>query len=217
MDRREALEELRRRITSGRLAPGSHLVETLLTAEFGLGRTPVRSILRSLADEGLVVTEPHRGAFVAEWTNRDVADVMSIRVMLEGQAAHLAAERRTEEQLTRMRHLCDVMDGVFKDRPEGFRSTISRHNHDFHLAVFEAASSPKLYSIGTELRRGPVMSGTFQYYSLDELGRSLQDHRFLTSAIERQDGPLARSLMETHLRTAYAVLTKGPASGPAAP
>ncbi|MDP9693867.1 UNVERIFIED_ORG: DNA-binding GntR family transcriptional regulator [Arthrobacter globiformis] len=208
MDRRGALEELRRRITSGRLAPGSHLVETTLTAEFGLSRTPIRAVLRTLADEGLVVAEPHRGAFVAEWTSRDVADMMSIRAMLEGHAASLAAERRTAEQLADMRRLCELMDEIYQNPSEGFRAKISRHNHEFHLAIFEAAASPKLYSIGTDLRRGPVMSGTFQYYSHDELGRSLQDHWLMISAIERQDGPLARSLMETHLRTAYAALTK---------
>lgn len=208
MHRQEALQELRHRITTGRIPAGGHLVEGDLTAEFGLSRTPIRSILRTLADEGLVVIEPHRGAFVAEWTTTDAAEVMSIRAMLEAHAAALAAERRTEDQLATMNHLCDTMDELNHDQPAGYRTKIAQLNHDFHLAILEAAASPRLFNIGKDLAMAPLMSGSFQYYSPEELTRSLQDHRMMVHAITRHDTPGARALMEAHLRAAYAALTR---------
>jgi DNA-binding GntR family transcriptional regulator len=52
------------------------------------------------------------------------------------------------------------------------------------------------------------MSGSFQYYSPDELHRSLQDHRLIVDAITQRDEHRARALMEGHLRTSYAALTR---------
>lgn len=62
----DVLEDLRGEITTGRLPPGSHLTERALSEEYAISRTPIRTVLRELADEGLVVVAPHRGVFVAE-------------------------------------------------------------------------------------------------------------------------------------------------------
>src|SRR4051794_9843844 len=112
--RRSVLEELRTRITTGRIPPGSHLTERSLAEEYDISRTPVRSILRELADEGLVTITPNRGVFVAEWTTEDAAEVMSIRALLESHAAKLAAQNRTTEQLQDLSGLCDRMDALEK-------------------------------------------------------------------------------------------------------
>jgi DNA-binding GntR family transcriptional regulator len=208
MHRLEVLEELRNRITSGHLPPGGHIVETDLTTEFGLSRTPIRSVLRTLADEGLVVIEPNRGAFVAEWTSSDAAEVMSIRSVLEALGAELAAQRRTEAQLAAMTTLCRQMDNLNEHQPKGFRGKIAELNHEFHLAILAASASPRLYNIAKDLALAPLMSGSFQYYDPDELNRSLQDHNLLVDAIRRRDSPAAKALMESHLRTAYAALSR---------
>src|SRR5215212_4157113 len=65
---------LKSQIQTGQLAPGEHLVEDTLSAQYGVSRTPVRNALRRLGDEGLVTVEPNRGAFVASWTSNDTAD-----------------------------------------------------------------------------------------------------------------------------------------------
>jgi DNA-binding GntR family transcriptional regulator len=207
MHRLELLEELRSRITSGHIPPGGHLVESELTTEFGVSRTPIRSALRTLADEGLVVLEPNRGAFVAEWTSAYAAEVMTIRALLEALGAELAAQHRTQAQLAAMTSLCSEMDELNAHQPKGYRGEIAQLNHEFHLAILAAAASPRLYNIAKDLALAPLMSGSFQYYSPEELARSLQDHRLLLDAIERQDSPAAKSLMESHLRVAYTALS----------
>ena len=206
--RQDVLEDLRAKITTGRLPPGSHLTERGLCAEYAISRTPIRAVLRELADEGLVVVSPNRGVFVAEWTNTDAAEVMSIRALLESHAAGLAAHSRSDSQLEELNRLCDRMDSIAANQADGYRAEIAELNHELHLLILESAASPRLFNIAKDLALAPLMSGSFQYYAPDELQRSLQDHRMIVDAITQRDEHRARALMEGHLRTAYAALTR---------
>ena len=71
----EVYFELRRRIMSGELVPGTQLSPPDLAERYGVSRTPVRDALHALAQEGLVVVEPRRGYFVSRITVRDVEDI----------------------------------------------------------------------------------------------------------------------------------------------
>ncbi len=206
--RQDVLEDLRAKITTGRLPPGSHLTERALSEEYALSRTPIRTVLRELADEGLVVVSPNRGVFVAEWTNADAAEVMSIRALLESHAAGLAAHSRSVSQLEELNRLCDRMDELAQQQADGYRAEIAELNHELHLLILASAASPRLFNIAKDLALAPLMSGSFQYYAPDELRRSLQDHRLIVDAITQRDDSRARALMEGHLRTSYAALTR---------
>lgn len=189
--RDDLIRSLRERITTGRIAPGAHLTEVELAQEYAVSRTPVRAALRELASEGLVAIEQNRGAFVTEWTTADAAEVMEIRAMLESHGAALAASRRSEQQLTVLTELCDQMDSINHERPGEYRTRIAELNHDFHLAFLEAASSPRLFNIAKDLALAPIMSGSFHYYSDDELARSLSEHRMIVEAISDRDAARA--------------------------
>src|SRR5690606_12292208 len=92
-------EVLREAIITGKLRPGERLMEVQLAEELGVSRTPVREAIRKLELEGLVLMIPRRGAYVAEISMKDIADVFEIRAALEGLAAQLAAERCTPEEI----------------------------------------------------------------------------------------------------------------------
>lgn len=84
-------ELVRSRIMAGHYGPGTHLTEGQLCEELDVSRTPVRSALRRLSEEGLIQTEPNRGAFVAQWTQSDIDEVFDLRCVLEARGASLAA------------------------------------------------------------------------------------------------------------------------------
>ncbi|MDA3626095.1 GntR family transcriptional regulator [Saccharopolyspora oryzae] len=203
----EVYNALKKAIQTGRLAPGEHLVEDNLRTEYGVSRTPVRNALRRLAENGLVTIEANRGAFVASWTSDDAAEVMSIRALLEPHAAALAAERRSDEQLNRLLEICATMEECERRRASDFRDELARQNHELHTTVLESAASPRLYSIAANLTRAPLMVGSFQFYSDEQLFRSLREHRDLVAAIEARDAASARAVMEAHLRQAYRTMT----------
>ena len=75
--RDRAYHDLRYRILTGRLAPGTTLLETELAALLSLSRTPVREAAIKLADEGLVSIRARHGITVRDLSLRDVADILT--------------------------------------------------------------------------------------------------------------------------------------------
>jgi DNA-binding transcriptional regulator YhcF (GntR family) len=80
---RRVAETLRDHILSGRLAPGTPLRETQLSASLGVSRNTLREALRGLAEQGLVTHRPHHGVVVTDLTEDDVADLYRLRSVVE--------------------------------------------------------------------------------------------------------------------------------------
>ncbi len=83
---------LRAAILDGTVRPGGQLREAHIAADLGISRSPLREALGKLEEEGLVVRVPFRGAFVAEVSAQDVAEITSIRLLVEPYAAELSLE-----------------------------------------------------------------------------------------------------------------------------
>src|SRR6476469_9089918 len=110
--RARAAAELRDRILTGRLAPGTRLDLDQITAEFGTSRTPVREALLELSYEGLVAVTPRSGITVLGITPEDAVDNFAVLAALSGKAAEWAAVRITEERLVELRALADAIVGA---------------------------------------------------------------------------------------------------------
>ena len=83
---------LRAAILDGRVPPGGQLREAHIAADLGISRSPLREALTRLEEEGLVVKIPFRGAFVAQVSAADVAEIASIRLLVEPYAGELSME-----------------------------------------------------------------------------------------------------------------------------
>ncbi|HEY5096417.1 MAG TPA: GntR family transcriptional regulator, partial [Acidimicrobiales bacterium] len=93
--RSRAAGELRDRILTGRLGPGTRIDLDAITREFGISRTPVREALLELSYEGLVSVTPRSGITVLGITPGDAVDNFAILATLAGKAAEWATERMT--------------------------------------------------------------------------------------------------------------------------
>ena len=87
---------LRQAILKGELKPGERLLEIALAERLGVSRTPVREAMRKLEQEGLVVMIPRRGAQVASITEKDLNDVLEVRITLENMAIEKACANMTD-------------------------------------------------------------------------------------------------------------------------
>src|ERR671938_519776 len=81
--------------------------EVELAARLGVSRGTLREALRHLEQEGLIVTNPHRGTFVVNPTPEEVADIFGLRIALEAYAAETAAEIITPEELAALQSVVD--------------------------------------------------------------------------------------------------------------
>src|SRR4030088_3327024 len=106
----EAYLQIRERIVSLDMPPGSVVNESRLRAELNIGRTPIREALQRLARENLVRSIPHRGTFVTDINITDLARITEVRVVLESHAARLAAARISAAERTAFGELLQILE-----------------------------------------------------------------------------------------------------------
>src|SRR6516162_337333 len=81
--RAQVAETLRNSILSGRIEPGTQLVESKLASRFGVSRGSIREARWELIDQGLLVNRPYAGTFVVSLDEKTMTEVYSLRGALE--------------------------------------------------------------------------------------------------------------------------------------
>jgi len=97
-----AYAELRRRILSGDLAPGSRLAQYELATSLNMSITPLREAIRKLSSENLVDLDTHRNVYVARIGATEARKLFEVRLLLDPPAVELAAARRTADDIAAM-------------------------------------------------------------------------------------------------------------------
>jgi DNA-binding FadR family transcriptional regulator len=166
----EVMGDLMGRIRSGQYKPGEKLpTEPEVMAEQGVSRTVVREAISRLQAAGLVETRHGVGTFVLPATSqpphpldfstvvtiRDVLAMLELRISLETEAAGLAAVRRTDEQLQRMRDAVQAFEeGV------GRGETSVEADYQFHLQIALATHNKYFDDSAHPARHLAVLGGT---------------------------------------------------------
>src|SRR5258708_6915920 len=122
-------ERIREAILSGELAAGSRLDQVQLASDLEVSIIPIREALKALDAEGFVKIIPRRGAFVAHTSTKDMDDLYFTRQILEGQAAHHAAARLTDQHNKTLEGLLKDMDNEFADHNYNL---FMQSNREFH-------------------------------------------------------------------------------------
>lgn len=200
--RARAAEELRNRILTGALAPGSRLDLDALTTEFGASRTPLREALLELSYEGLVEVAPRSGITVIGLTPQDVLDNFALLGTLAGKAAEWAAERMTDERLAAIRELSDAVHAAADSAPP----ELVVANWRFHAAVHRASESRRIVTLIRQTV-GVVPTNFFDVFP-DRGQHSAADHDELVDALARRAGPSARVVAERHVSEAGIALSR---------
>jgi DNA-binding GntR family transcriptional regulator len=191
----KAYHAIRDLIVSLELAPGAVIEEPELMERLGIGRTPVREALRRLAHEGLVEVYPRRGMFVTGVDVRELARLSEVRVVLEPEAARIAAERATDVDRTTIGELLDELAAAGRDDRE-----LMALDERIHGAVYRAAHNDLLE---VTLAQYYVLALRIWSMALDrqqELEEAVDAHRVLLEAIRDGDGVRAADTMRAHVQ-----------------
>ncbi|MFE2101047.1 GntR family transcriptional regulator [Streptomyces sp. PTD9-10] len=186
----EALLEL---ITTRALRPGQHLVESELAGHLGVSRQPVREALQRLNTEGWVDLRPAQGAFVHEPTQDEADQLLTVRTLLEAEAARLAARNADKAGIQALQELC--AEGEKAVAAEDVDRSVAL-NAAFHTKVMELAGNTVLAGLA-----GQVDRRVRWYYTPVARQRGKQswiEHRELTTAITARDEQRATHLMREH-------------------
>lgn len=201
-----AYSAIREMVVSGRVGSNGRLLESRISSELGVSRTPVREAIRRLAAEGFVNFVPNKGAVVASWDDEELLDILELRALLESHAARRAATRIREEQIERLEELAAAMESHLGRPIEVTDFSIAQLNNEFHGIIIEASGSRVLSATVQGALHMALVQRTFRRYSPRELERSFAHHRELIEAMRARDGEWAGSVMQSHLRSARNIL-----------
>ncbi|WP_280460036.1 GntR family transcriptional regulator [Nocardia carnea] len=203
----DVLAVLRAAILEGSFAPGEHLNEASLADQLEVSRGPIRDALSSLAHEGLVVIEPHKGATVPLMSKNDVDEIYTLRLALEMLAAKSAVVHATPEDLSALgaatADLAAVVDagGSIRD--------ITDADLRFHDAFYRAAHHQRLYASWRSVR-SQVALCLFSRNTVSATSREIvvgEHVQILQLLMDRDQESLVKAVDE-HLRGAYERLVR---------
>lgn len=213
----QATEHLREQITGGHWPIGTRLPgENALAKTLGVGRSTVREALRALAGAGLVQARQGSGVFVIaaepadNWSTRlrraAITDVYEVRMMVETQAARLAATRRTDEDIASL----EAALRARRTAAEGDDGSFVDADIALHAAVVAAARNPVLDDLFAEFAprlRGRLVD-VVELLGLRHADPNPGDdaHAALVDAIRRGDGEAASRILQTELEQTLALL-----------
>lgn len=187
---------LRQQILSGHRAPGDRLNEVEIAAELGVSRGPLREAMQRLARDGLVVVQPHRGSFVRSLEPDEIEELYEVRIALECAAAQLAAERRSDADVTA---LTGLLDSSAKAVTGAGDAPHYPAHLDLHEMVAMVSGNQRLHravvQINQELKLVRAASG----FRPERAPRALVEHSDVVAAIVGRDPGEACELMRKHL------------------
>ena len=203
---------LREMILAGELPAGARIAELTIVERLGVSRTPIRSALMRLEQEGLLESLPNGGYAVRTFSERDVSDAIELRGTVEGLAARLAAERGVPPDSVREARACLQQIDEVLSRPalddEAFLRYVTL-NQQFHNLLSVMAGSGVIVR---ELERvvrlpfaspsGFVVAQADSPQARDMLIVAQDQHRQVLDAIERREGSRAEAIMREHSRIA---------------
>lgn len=206
-------DELRGLIVWGHLPPGARIAERAVADRLGLSRTPVRSALHRLQQEGFVASAG-RGAdqrlIVAPLTAEDGRELFLIVGHLEGLAARMTAslpKARRDQIVSRLRTLNREL--AVESRTQVRMNRIFDLDMRFHATYVEHVAGPRIAALHRAVK--PQTERYVRLYVstlLNELPKSVKEHEVIVRAIARGDGRAAQHAVETNWHNAADRLAK---------
>jgi len=190
----EAASYVRDLITSGSLAPGTHVRPEAVASEMGISSTPAREALQALRAEGFLDLAPRRGFTVARITGGDIRDMFLVQSWVAGELAARAATNPGEGFVARLTAIHAELTAAASS---GDLTALEEQNHLFHRAINLASEAPKLaWVIQLVARYAPS-----RFYATIEgwPQTTIDDHTGILDAIRAGDPEAARETMRQHV------------------
>ncbi|MDQ2085517.1 GntR family transcriptional regulator [Herbivorax sp. ANBcel31] len=186
-------------ILNGVYKPGDTLTEKKLCEDLGVSRTPIREAIMQLELEGLVQSVPNKGVVVKGISTKDIEEIYTIRMMIEGFAAKLAAENITKEELDELKETVDF---------EEFYTTKNDKEHlikfdlKFHELIFKAGKSNPLIHLQKTFNHYVQKARVTSYKTPLRAQKALEEHKAILTAIINKDADLAEKFAVQHIKNA---------------
>ena len=178
-----------------------------LAEKFGVGRSTVREAVKGLVTKGILEVRRGSGTFVVSHHSLEedplgltrledkyklALELFELRLMLEPEIAYMAARNITEQQLDRLREMCDEMERLSAQRKERMPLDV-----EFHVCLAESCGNVVMPKLIPVLRQGVELF--IKYTHREATPESTAKHRDILEALEAHDPQWAKDMMLMHL------------------
>lgn len=200
--REQVASVLRKAILSRELQEGQEIALEEIAFQVGVSSMPVREAFQILAADGLIKLRPNRGAVVLGINEKTIRDHYETRALLESETAALASRGNADISDIEKSYLASEQALEDNDYAE-----YSRHNQEFHVAIWEAAGNEKMKNILSSLWNGLSMG--HKVTEEDYAKISIYEHKQVLESIKKHDPEKARERMHRHIiRSMENILTR---------
>jgi DNA-binding GntR family transcriptional regulator len=190
---------LRAAILDGTVSPGGQLRERDIAEELGISRAPIREALNTLEDEGLVVKVPYRGAFVAEVSAQDIADIASIRLLVEPYAGELSLQALRGPERPRLMGTIEELHQATEEND--IPASIDAHLQ-FHRLFYDLSGHSILPSLWNGWETKLRLYLTVDHRSYSDLHDIAAEHESLAAVALEGDMAAFRRELAQHFQSA---------------
>lgn len=201
-------EQLAAVIAEGEYPPGSRLpAERKLAERFDVSRPTVREAIIALELAGCVEVRGGSGVYVSAESNNNLSsaefavgpfDILEARILVEGEAAELAAKRITDEELVEVRAALEAMVQENEQEP-----ICEKADQNFHMLIARATKNEAVASACAHLwalrNSSPVSARILEKVRQSGSRPRIEEHLLILDALERRDPEGARYAMREHL------------------
>lgn len=192
-----AYEAIRQRLILLGIRPGDPINDVALTAELGVGRTPVREALKRLETDHLVVSYPRRGTFATVVDVTELGAISDLRKLLEPHAARRAAENASPAMRADLRARAAEIRRL--DLADDDRDGFLTEDMSVHRLIYAAAGNPHLQDVLIRYDNLATRIWCLVIDRLPDLSSHLYGHAALLDAIADGDADRAATLTGEHV------------------
>lgn len=185
-------------ILNGIFKPGERLLETDIADQLGVSRAPLREALAALEQERIVVHVPRQGHFVVDFTEKDLEEIYSLRLLLEIGALRRAIDRFTEKDLAEMQRIVDDLGEAA--RQKSVPEKIVALDLSFHEFICRTADHSRLYSAWYRMfTQTRILIGLTSRTHYDHPGQPRELHQRMLDTIRDKDLKRAEEDLADHI------------------
>jgi DNA-binding GntR family transcriptional regulator len=192
----KAYIQIKKKIITAKMPPGSVINEAQLMKEFTLGRTPIREAIKQLQMESLVMVTPRKGMYVADIAVTDLLQIFEVRVELEAFSTRLATQRITEDEIVELQKLASA----YQEANLSDKDSLINLDGQFHSLIAKATHNKFLikeieYYYNLSLR---IWYIALNYAKPEDI--DVDAHIEILEAIQTKDANKAGRRMRKHIQ-----------------
>lgn len=193
---------IRDKVVEKKYRPGEPILESSVSEELGISRTPVREALKLLQKENLVEIYSRRGAFITSISLEKVREIYQLREIIEGEVARIVAPHIPDHKLVKIEEKLNAIKENFDQWDDRSVGKAVKTGQELHELIFDTLGNETLIEIMGKIEFDAKRGCDFASSKAGNVMIFLDQHLEIIKALKEKDAEKAKLLLNKHIRDA---------------